>query len=103
MSLWIKASIGVLAFAAQAAAQVSLGAGAIEGNVRDSSGAAVPNAAVEIRNIGTGVTRSTKTDPTGRYTFLSLPVGEYEVKAETAGFRTTVRSGVVLQIDRTAL
>src|SRR2546428_463919 len=100
MPFWLRISLWVLALGVPAEAQVSLGAGAIEGNVRDASGAAVPNAAVEAKNIATGVTRATKTDPTGRYTFLSLPVGEYEVKAEATGLRTTVRSGVVLQIGR---
>jgi hypothetical protein len=80
-----------------------MGAGAIEGNVRDASGGAIANAAVEAKSIATGVARSTKTDPSGRYTFLSLPAGEYEVRAEAPGFRTTVKSGIVLQIERTAL
>ncbi len=84
-------------------AQVSLGAGTIEGTVQDSTGAAVPNAPIEAKNINTGVTRTAKTDNTGRYTFLSLPVGEYEVKAEASGFRTTVKTGVTLVIDRTAV
>src|SRR5689334_12137954 len=103
MSVFFKVFICALILAAQTMAQTSLGAGAIEGNVRDSSGGAIANASMEVKSVATGATRSTFTDPSGRYTFLSLPVGEYEVKAEARGFRTTVRSGLTLQIDRTAL
>jgi len=85
------------------AAQVSLGAGSIEGFVKDSSGAVVPNAKVDVKNVNTGVSRSATTDLTGRYDFLSLPVGEYEVRANGSGFRTTVRSGITLVIGRTAV
>jgi hypothetical protein len=83
--------------------QVSLGTGAIEGFIQDASGAAVPGAQVEVRNVGTGLTRAGSTDMTGRYTMLSLPVGEYEIKATANGFRTTVRSGITLVIGRTAV
>jgi hypothetical protein len=86
-----------------APAQVSLGAGSIEGTVKDPSGAGVANAQVEVKNVNTGVARSAATDVAGRYVFLSLPVGEYEVKANAQGFRTTVRSGVTLVIGRTAV
>jgi len=88
---------------AQASAQISLGAGAIEGTVKDSSGGLVANAQITAKNVSTGVTRAAVTDSTGRYTFVSLPVGDYEVRAEAAGFRTTVRSGITLLIGRTAI
>jgi len=84
-------------------AQVSLGTGKIEGTVRDPSGAVVPNAQIEVRNTNTGVARTISADPAGRYSVLSLPVGDYEVRANAPGFRTTVQSGITLVIDRTAL
>src|SRR5262245_40939777 len=85
------------------AAQVSLGTGSIEGVVTDASGAVVNSARIEVKNVGTGVARSTETDSTGRYALLSLPIGDYEVRAEASGFRPTVRSGITLVIGRTAL
>ena len=85
------------------AAQVSIGAGAIEGTVKDPSGASVVNAQVEVKNVNTGVSRSAVTDTAGRYVVLSLPVGDYEVRANAPGFRTTVRSEVTLVIGRTAV
>ena len=38
----------------------------ISGTVTDASGAAVPDAAVQVRNIGTGTTQSVKSDAQGR-------------------------------------
>lgn len=93
----------ILTVVTPAVAQVSLGTGRIEGTVRDSSGAVVPNAQIEVKNTNTGVTRSTVSDTAGRYAVLSLQVGEYEVKGSAQGFRTTVQTGITLVIDRTAI
>jgi len=103
--LWKSPLLAIIALLGSArqplAGQVSSGASSIEGVVNDPSGAAVANAQVEVKNVNTGVSRSAVTDPGGRYVFLSLPVGEYEVRANASGFRTTVRSGVTLAIGRT--
>src|SRR5687768_6602170 len=92
----------LLVLAGAAGAQISLGTGRIEGTVQDSSGAVVPDAAIEVKNANTGLTRSAASDNSGRYAVLSLPVGEYEVKAAAKGFRTVVQTGITLVIDRTA-
>src|SRR5439155_15287028 len=94
----VAAIVSLLVAHMPLSAQVSLGSGGIEGVVKDPSGAAVPNAQVEVKNVNTGISRTAATGPTGRYVFLSLPVGEYEVKASASGFRTTVRSEVTLVI-----
>jgi hypothetical protein len=60
----------------------------IEGLVTDSSGAVVAGAKVSITNVGTGVTSSLETNATGNYTFALVPVGNYDVKVETSGFKT---------------
>ena len=49
--------------------------GQIEGIVTDSAGAAVPNATVTVRNIGTGTERSLTTDEGGSFRFPLLPIG----------------------------
>ena len=62
--------------------------GTVQGTVLDSSGAAVPNATVTLRNMDTGLVRTVKTNATGAYEFLSVPVGEnYSVQVEAAGFQ----------------
>ena len=60
----------------------------IEGIVTDTSGAVIAGAKVTTTNLATGVTSSVATNATGNYTFSLVPVGNYDVKVEMAGFKT---------------
>ena len=70
----------------------------LTGTVSDSSGAAIPNAEVSIKNVGTGETRALNTDAAGFYTAPNLLPGKYEVTATATGFSTAVRSGIILTV-----
>ena len=70
----------------------------LSGVVRDTSGAVVPNVKITARNAGTGATRDTTTDSEGRYSMTNLGPGQYEVRAERAGFKTAAQSGVILTV-----
>ena len=59
---------------------------AIVGQVRDASGAAVPEATVTVLNKETGLKRTAKTDESGRFNFPQLKPGTYSVKVEARGF-----------------
>jgi hypothetical protein len=59
---------------------------AILGQATDSSGAAIPDAAVTITNRDTGLTRTVRTDAAGRFNFPQLLPGSYSVRATAAGF-----------------
>jgi hypothetical protein len=59
---------------------------AIVGQVRDASGAAVPEATVTVLNKETGLKRTAKTDESGRFNFPQLKPGTYSVKVEAQGF-----------------
>src|SRR5215831_9607034 len=72
----------------------------ILGNARDSSSAALPQVKVTVTNVETNLTRSTVTDATGEYRFLSLPVGTYTVEAELNGFQKFAATGIVLTVDQ---
>lgn len=80
-------------------AQVSA---SISGSVTDPSNTAVSDASVTIKNLETGVSRTTRSDAWGRYLFLALPVGVYEVRAEKSGFWESGHSGVHLAIGQEA-
>ena len=69
----------------------------------DSSGAGIPNATVTITELDTHETRSVVTDDRGTYRALALPVGHYEVKAEHAGFKTALRTGISLVVAQEAV
>ena len=74
----------------------------ISGLVTDSTGSAVPGATVEVRNVGTNVAVTVKTQPTGDYTVPFLVPGTYTVTIEAAGFKKFVQSGIVLEVAQKA-
>ncbi|HET7442212.1 MAG TPA: carboxypeptidase-like regulatory domain-containing protein [Terriglobales bacterium] len=70
----------------------------IVGTVRDSSGAALPEAKVTVRNLETGVQRTLVADWNGRYSAMSVPVGRYEVSAAKEGFSSETKTGIDLTV-----
>jgi hypothetical protein len=76
---------------AQATAQIN-------GTVADSSGAVLPGVTVVAVQTDTGLRREVVTDDTGSYALLNLSIGPYRLEASLAGFRTSVQTGVVLQV-----
>lgn len=78
-------------------------AASISGKIEDATGAAVPSATVTIMNLETGVARTVATDEAGNYRALSLPVGQYEVRAEKTGFMAAVRRGINLVVGQQAV
>ncbi len=70
----------------------------ISGVATDASGAIVSNAVITATNDDTGVTYSTKTSASGTYSFDSLQIGRYTLRAQAPGFRQFVSTGNVLAI-----
>jgi hypothetical protein len=77
--------------------------GSISGSVKDSTGAAVPQATVTATNTGTGVRQATTTDDRGSYSFLSLPIGRYDIEVTRAGFKPYRRTDVVIDANSALL
>src|SRR5229473_4883900 len=71
---------------------------AVSGTVMDSTGAVIGDSAIQIRNVGTGITQAAASDGQGRYRFPDLGIGEYEVQAAKAGFQTVVHKGITLTV-----
>ncbi|HZH32892.1 MAG TPA: carboxypeptidase regulatory-like domain-containing protein [Pyrinomonadaceae bacterium] len=71
--------------------------GSLSGVVQDLSGALLPGVSVNVRNTGTGQTRTATTNEEGRWTVPALPVGSYEVTLEIEGFKKSVRQGVQVE------
>ncbi|HTS31008.1 MAG TPA: TonB-dependent receptor [Bryobacteraceae bacterium] len=63
--------------------------GSIQGTVSDPAGAVVPNAKVQLKNNGTGVSATTTSDAEGNYRFVSLAPGSYQITVDAAGFNST--------------
>jgi hypothetical protein len=77
---------------AQTTAQVS-------GSVSDASGAAVPDAQVQITNTDTNGARTVQTGGDGSYDFPNLPIGPYRIEVTKQGFTKYVQAGIVLQVN----
>src|SRR5581483_12007237 len=73
-----------------AAAQVLYGS--VIGVITDQSDAVVPNATVTLTSKDTGNTRTTNTDEGGRYSFVNVLPGRYDVKVTAKGFRSYTQS-----------
>src|SRR5580692_2148322 len=82
----ILASFLILASLAIPAARAQT-SGGITGIITDPSGAVIQGAAINVKNIETGVMRTTSTNASGQYFVLDLPVGEYRVTASNPNFR----------------
>lgn len=89
--------IGSLSFGVPASAQFS---GNIQGDVRDASGAAIAGALVTLNNTMTNVSRTTKSDESGNYRFVSLAPGDYTVSVSMEGF-APARVAVTLLTNQT--
>lgn len=69
----------------------------ITGTVTDPSGAAVPNAHVALKNSATNAETRFQTLGDGTYQFNNLGPGTYEITVTSPGFKTFVKTGLILQ------
>ncbi len=95
---YARLALGVCLLTGQLFAQSEVGGATLNGTVLDPTGAAVPNAKVTAANTATGLTRNLQTNETGLYNFSRLPVGNYDLTVEAAGFKSAKRTGVTLSV-----
>jgi carboxypeptidase family protein/putative zinc finger protein len=62
-------------------------ASGISGTVTDPTGAAIPRASVELRQLTGGAIANTRADESGKFKFTGLAPGRYEVRIDSPGFR----------------
>ena len=58
----------------------------LNGIVQDTTGAVIPNAAVELKNEATGDIRRTNSNGSGLFSFTALLTGDYDITIEVQGF-----------------
>ncbi|HKW35157.1 MAG TPA: carboxypeptidase regulatory-like domain-containing protein [Candidatus Acidoferrum sp.] len=99
----ISAVIGLSLILAMCAGQVKGQAvnATLLGTVTDSSGAAVGDVKVTIKETNTGISRASQTNESGNYVFPDLPPGTYTVIAELSGFKRASRAGVDVIVNTT--
>src|SRR5262249_38688278 len=74
----------------------------ITGRITDSNKAAVPNAKVSVKNLGTNETTTANTDSGGDYRAPFLRPGSYSITVEATGFKKVTRDKIELVISQMA-
>jgi hypothetical protein len=95
MGVITRVALGLLFTSAALWAQTSQ----INGIVKDSSGLAIPGAAIKATQTATGVVRTTTSGADGGYVLPNLPIGPYLLEVTKEGFTKYVQSGIVLEVD----
>lgn len=90
-------TLALALFAACAAAQTF--SGGILGVIKDTTGAAVPQAQVTLVNIDTNEIRGAAADGEGFYSFPLVPPGKYRIEVSHSGFKKAVRSPIEVQVQ----
>jgi|GEM_PF-217138 len=70
--------------------------GAITGTVRDSAGAVVPNATIEVTHVKSNYKYTTQSNEVGNYTLPQLREGEYRLRATASGYQEFVAKQIQL-------
>jgi Carboxypeptidase regulatory-like domain/TonB dependent receptor-like, beta-barrel len=81
-----------------ASAQVATAA--INGTVRDTTGAVIPGVQVVLRNLATNVEQTTVTNDTGNYVLLNIPPGRYDLNVSKQGFKSAVQTNITLVVNQ---
>ncbi len=75
---------------------------AISGTVFDSSGAALPGAAITATEIDTKAARTEQTDHDGRFIFSQVNPGTYTIAVAATGFAQQTSRPIAVEVGRTA-
>ena len=97
----ISAALCLLVLYSVSAMQAQTPMSTVSGIVKDSQGAVVQDASVQITNTAQGTTRESVTNSNGAYSIPDLAPGEYRAEVSSKGFATVQYSGIVLEAGRT--
>ena len=99
-SAHIRAALIVISLVSSTCAvgQMSRTTGTIQGSVADQSRSAVAGATIRLTNPETKQTRTALTDSAGTFLISGLPVGVYELRAESPGFAPYQNNAVEVSV-----
>jgi hypothetical protein len=72
--------------------------GAILGTITDAQSLALPGVELTLRNVESGLTRSSVSEGNGTYRFLGVPPGTYDLKAVLDGFGVSELKGQTITV-----
>lgn len=97
---WSMALFLVIAVLAPIDASAQADQGTITGVVRDTSEGIIPNAAVVLTNLDTGLVLRSTSNAEGVYVFSPIKIGRYQVSATAPSFTPTLQTGLNLNIQQ---
>lgn len=98
LSHWTGLILSLLLVFAASASFAQYDTGSLVGTIRDSSGAAVPNATVTVTNVATGVASVAQTEHSGDYEVPSLHVGNYTVSVSAPGYAIAEAKNIAVSV-----
>jgi hypothetical protein len=99
LTMTLAITLAALLFFAANPAAAQTFRGTILGTVTDPTGAAIAGAAVAVKNVNTGLSRTVSTSDDGTYSAPELPIGTYSVTVEKTGFRQGVVTGLQVEVS----
>ena len=96
---WVLIAVAAVLLLTQPGQAQNTNTGEIKGIVTDPSGAVVPNVAVTLTNVHTGVSTATTTNGSGLYDVPSLLPGLYNISFKANGFETFEQQGIVVEVQ----
>src|SRR5215471_12591434 len=97
MRIFAAISLLLLCCSLAAWGQTTSTTGSLNVSVVDPSGAAIPEATLELRDTATNDVRHGATQSSGVYTFANLPGSTYQLKVSATGFAAQVFESVVIR------
>jgi len=82
--------------------RAQLYSGSVTGVVSDPTGAVIPGAKVTLTDTTKGYAFTASSDAVGRYILRNLPPSNYRISVGAPGFKTSTRTGIVLDVGQNA-
>jgi len=104
-SLFTGLAVGILLTGSSLPVWSQAATGTVSGQVTDATNAAIPGASVKLTDTATNNSLVTQTNDAGRYIFVNVPPGTYDLTVSKTGFsaykaaKQNVEVGIVLTIN----
>lgn len=89
--------IALVLFASSAFSQFDTAT--VLGTIQDPAGAVVPQCAVTLENLETGISVEASTDAVGNFEFFNVKIGSYQVSVEQTGFKRALSNAFTVTVN----
>jgi len=82
--------------------QAQIATASLNGTVSDPSGAVIPGATVNLKNVATNGERTTNTNSAGQYVLVNISPGRYTLTVHKDGFSTVAHPEFTLEVNQSS-